>query len=359
MALVECSECKAKISDKALSCPKCGYIFSIKNVLKIEKPSVNKSFETLPPLTTLPLESETKKQNPLVLWLVAALVVLVVILVVLLSNQKSGVDTTSSRNIYPSQKSDYQPQVDDKENQRMREQLAAAEAEKQHLSAELKRKQDSERKMLASQVSQESSQTALTENPVESPNTNLVAWWKLNEGSGRTVNDSSGNNHTGQLSGGASWNSGGGINFNGGRNAVIFEDSPFQLNEGSLELLVNISQFNNGIIMEKDNYGYVGDGRLIALPNGDVYFELQGISQSSGAGIQSPAQANTDLQIIVEWGPRGMKLFINNQLVASNPNTSSITSPGRPLTLGSTLSSSMNSFIGVIKEVKVYNTNIK
>lgn len=52
--------------------------------------------------------------------------------------------------------------------------------------------------------------TATVTNTPTRTNTapNLVAWWKLDEGSGLSAMDGSGNGHTGFLIGGPLWSSG-------------------------------------------------------------------------------------------------------------------------------------------------------
>ena len=65
--------------------------------------------------------------------------------------------------------------------------------------------------------------------PVEPNNDGLVAHWKLDEGTGTTANDSSGNGHDGTLTNGAQWttgNIGGAVSFDGTDDYVDVPYSP-------------------------------------------------------------------------------------------------------------------------------------
>lgn len=90
----------------------------------------------------------------------------------------------------------------------------------------------------------------------------LVGWWKLDEGSGTTANDSSGQGNTGTLTNGPTWTSGkrdGSINFDGNNDYITVPDTsilemsfPF-----SVSAWINTTTVNNTVILEKDsNSGY-------------------------------------------------------------------------------------------------------
>lgn len=189
--------------------------------------------------------------------------------------------------------------------------------------------------------------------------TSLLASWPLDEGTGTIANDISGNGYHGTLSSGVTW-AVGGLNLNGGNNAVSFIDSVFRMNEGSWQVTINAVSGQNGWIICKDNFGYMDDGILWLESNGNVWFDIHVNSTSSTQSITSTSTIpyGVDVTLTAEWGSNGMKLFINETLVGTNPYTGPIISVGRPLMLGQDIGNPTG-YNGIIKDVKVYNTYIK
>lgn len=186
-----------------------------------------------------------------------------------------------------------------------------------------------------------------------------LAWWPLDEGTGTIASDISGNELHGVLSTGVTWATGG-LNLNGGNNAVVFHDSVFRMNEGTWQVTINAIAGQSGWIMSKDNFDYEDDGFLILDSDGKVSFNIHDNSTNSTEYILSSINIpyGVDVVLTAEWGSNGMKLFINEELVGTNPYNGPIISPGRPLMLGQNIGTP-SGYTGVIKDVKVYNTYIK
>lgn len=187
----------------------------------------------------------------------------------------------------------------------------------------------------------------------------LIAWWPLDEGTGSIANDLSGNGHQGELSPGVTWTTGG-LNLNGGNNAVSFSDAVFRMNEGSWQVTINAVSGQSGWIMCKDNFGYMDDGFLYLQNDGKVGFDIHVHSTNTTQSTTSSSSIplGVDVVITAGWGSGGMKLFINDNLVGTNTYTGPIISESRPLMLGQNIGNP-TSFNGIIKDVKVYNTYIK
>jgi hypothetical protein len=90
-----------------------------------------------------------------------------------------------------------------------------------------------------------------------------IAWWKLDEGTGPTAADASGNGHTGTLQGGAVWapgHSGSGISFDGMAALVDAGTSDALQLTGSLTITAWIFP---------RTYGGIGLGRIVNRRNGE------------------------------------------------------------------------------------------
>lgn len=190
----------------------------------------------------------------------------------------------------------------------------------------------------------------------------LRAWWPLGEGSGTIAHDSSGHGHHSTV-----FNAGwavGGVQLSQNTHSVDFPDMPFRLIEGTWDVIVNVSTFNNGwsvsSVLEKDGTGYGNNGRLLVTSAGRVQWTLDDSASRTSPTVLSPdsIHTNTDTRITAQWGSSGMRLFIDGDLVGSNSHPGRITAVGRPLTIGSHFSGS-RSMIGVVKDVKVYNRNLR
>ncbi|MBI5475398.1 MAG: hypothetical protein HY964_01515 [Ignavibacteriales bacterium] len=188
-----------------------------------------------------------------------------------------------------------------------------------------------------------------------------LAHWPCDEGVGTILHDHSGNGfNSDSMSAGVSWVAGG-INLNGGYNSVFFSDSIFRLSEGTWQVTINADSGKKGWILAKDNFGFNDDGMLTLEEDGYLYFTIHpkdsAYAKSAVANKLTPR--GVDIVVTAQWGASGMKLFINNELVGSDPYTGPILSLGRPFCLGYGYTFGGASFDGVIKDVVIYNQSIK
>src|SRR5208283_2377671 len=86
----------------------------------------------------------------------------------------------------------------------------------------------------------------------------LIAWWQLNEGSGTTAIDSSGNNYQGTIDG-ATWSSAQGIsalNFDGVSNYVALPSLPLtSINSLTVAAWINSDLTQSGYVLYNGNSG--------------------------------------------------------------------------------------------------------
>jgi outer membrane protein assembly factor BamB len=212
-----------------------------------------------------------------------------------------------------------------------------------------------------------------TANPT--PKSDLIAWWKLNEGDGTVVSDSSGNNYQGTIHG-ASWIS------NQGNNFLDFNGISDYVSLPSLDLTnldsltvctwINSDLTNVGFIMY---HGYLGE---FELGNGDLGEDTQSLNINStyasfsvklldanwyGVQSSSPMQPNIWHQVVGVWVKgASLKIYVDGTFAGENNKIAPLRlyNPGSsfPSSLGIYSQDQWNQqdfFKGQISNVMVYN----
>jgi hypothetical protein len=188
----------------------------------------------------------------------------------------------------------------------------------------------------------------------------LVAAYGFNEGTGATVADVSGNNNNGTISG-ATWTTqgryGSALSFNG-INSVVRIASAASLNLASamtLEAWVKPTAPQSGwrTIMQHEVDAYFlnasnDNGPL--LPSGGGTFNGT-VAYVSGS-TANPVNAWTHVALTYDGAT--LRLYVNDNLAASQPRTGSIQTNSNPLWIGGN-SPYGEYFQGMIDEVRVYN----
>lgn len=167
---------------------------------------------------------------------------------------------------------------------------------------------------------------------VTNPNLNssaggLVGWWKLNEGSGSTATDSSGNGNNGTIGSGITWVSGyqghQALNFPTGFNSRValssssiasFSNTPF-----SVSVWINIPSYTTeaGFVGTSQ---YLGGGYSMGEANdgsGKAAFFTDTSSQQYYMTDTSPLPLNTWTNMIGTFDGTTLRLYRNGSLVAS------------------------------------------
>ncbi len=191
-------------------------------------------------------------------------------------------------------------------------------------------------------------------------NSGLVAAYSFNDGTGTTVADLSGNRNTGTISN-ATWTASGkygnALVFNGTSSIVTINDSDsLHLTTGmTLEAWVNPVAAPGGwvdvIYKQNDNYlleasSTVGLGGPTAA--GTFGDGLQSVAGSSALTL------NTWTHVAVTFDGANLTVWVNGVNVASQPQTSPLTTSILPLQVGGD-SIYGQYFTGTIDEVRIYN----
>jgi hypothetical protein len=201
--------------------------------------------------------------------------------------------------------------------------------------------------------------TLLQPISVSAETNGLVAAWSFNEGSGATVADSSGLNHTGTISGAvwtASGRYGNGLSFNGTNAMVTVPDSPaLDLSTGMTLMAWVNSTTATGVrdVIIKEGPGsdfynvYYRNWR--GQPEANVL-----IGGSNRVAEGTALAANTWIHVAGTYDGATLRLFINGAQVKSTAVTGAIPASTGLLRIGGN-SLWGEFFQGVIDEVRVYN----
>jgi len=193
------------------------------------------------------------------------------------------------------------------------------------------------------------------------PTTSPIAAYNFNEGTGTTLNDVSGNNNTGAISG-ATWNSsgkfGGALAFDGVGNYVTVNDSPsLRLTTGmTLEAWIYpyfLSDWRNILMKQRT-------GNLSYSLYAHTYLNQPSVEIATGGG-NSEAQGtsilplNTWTHIASTYDGASLKFYVNGTLVTTKSVTGLIVTTSDPLRIGGN-SVWGEYFSGLIDDVRIHNT---
>ncbi|MEK7642063.1 MAG: LamG-like jellyroll fold domain-containing protein, partial [Patescibacteria group bacterium] len=190
--------------------------------------------------------------------------------------------------------------------------------------------------------------TVTVSNAVIPVSTTLSAYWNLNQTSGTTATDSSGNSRTATLLGSPTWTTG------VAGNGLLFNGTSAYVNAGnigsatfSISAWVNMSSSQSGwgsIAMKQSSFG-------LEVQNGAVYANV-GNGSSWTNTIQAPLASGVWKHVVQTYDGTTNRLYVDGILVASGAG--SFTNTSANLLLGSWNGSS-EFFNGKIDEVRVYS----
>ena len=211
--------------------------------------------------------------------------------------------------------------------------------------------------------------------PPEPENPELMAWWKLNEGSGTVVTDSSGNRYQGTIHG-AHW-----MNYLG-KISLYFDGVSDYVSLPSLDLTnldsLTVAAWINSDLTEVGFIMYHGNLGEFQMGNGDLGQDTQDLNINSthasfavkltdyqwyGVQSSSPMKPNIWHQIVGVWEKGvSLKVYIDGVLAGENDNIPAerLYNPGSwfPSSLGIYSQDKWNQqdfFKGQISDVKVFN----
>ncbi|MGB2591015.1 MAG: LamG-like jellyroll fold domain-containing protein, partial [Candidatus Acidiferrum sp.] len=197
---------------------------------------------------------------------------------------------------------------------------------------------------------------------VHAASTGLVAAYSFNEGSGSTVNDSSGNGNNGTVSG-ATWTTtgkyGGALSFNGKSSRVVVNDSAsLHLSSGmTLEAWVSPTNVPNSwedVIYKQNDIYFLEAGSGVSKnpPAIGATFASHGDQYIAGLTALS---ANTWTHLAATYDGSTLLLYVNGvQVVSRSISSDSVSISTNALQIGGDALYGQY-FKGIIDEVRIYN----
>ena len=189
----------------------------------------------------------------------------------------------------------------------------------------------------------------------------LAAHWKLDDGSGPTAGDSSGNGNSGALQNGPTWTAGqvgGALSLDGVDDYVDIPNSPSLSPTGAITLAawVNSRAPASGVVqMILGKYsGAVGGPYFLRIQgSGVVRFGVAG-TNLTGARVLN---ANTWYHVAATYDGAQMRLYVNGALDGSVAKTGAMTDNGLNVNIGQLVGSG-GSFNGLLDDVRVYDRGL-
>ena len=168
-----------------------------------------------------------------------------------------------------------------------------------------------------------------------------IAYWQFNETSGTTLVDTSGNHDGTYLRGAESETDKHGIgagagDFDGKNDRIeIPHPADMELSSGSITVWFNSDDVDDKqSLFSKDSSSFDNGGHLTAfVDDGMVKIRLQSGDDSYWVDGGSLTD-NSWSQITFNWGPGGMELYVDGQLVDTNTYTGGIENNTEPLVIG-------------------------
>src|SRR3989344_915725 len=216
---------------------------------------------------------------------------------------------------------------------------------------------------ISKQVATVTSQTQFAQVVVPSTS-GLVGYYTLNEGSGGTANDTSGNNNTGSISG-AIWTTGkiaGALSFNGTSNFISIPDSDSLdiTGAGTIATWINLSINRWNGVFAKGNVNDDGKSYNYAMEvKNDNHVVCVFGNGTTNNTVTSTATiiANQLTHVACTWDGSNFKLYINGALNTSVSQTITPSANTSPLYLGK-FGGNVDYLQGLLDEVRIYNRSL-
>jgi len=192
------------------------------------------------------------------------------------------------------------------------------------------------------------------------PTSGLRGWWKMNEGTGTTAADSSGNGNTGTLTGGPTWSSG------IASNAVVLDGVNDYVNVGDSATLENNATFTFAAWINPDQFFSSRDNYLMHKEKVLRWGFLSATSRqptvdigsgSGNPGWQGASTSSTQINsnewthLSVTYTNSTVKFYVNGLLTDSITKTYTMGSNNKAYSL----STATQAFDGKLDDVRYYN----
>ena len=187
------------------------------------------------------------------------------------------------------------------------------------------------------------------------------AYWKFDETSGTSADDSSGNSYTAVVVGGCAWTPGlfgNGLNFNGSTGYVLsWIDIPET--EYSVSLWFKTTSPNGGLFAAVDGtLGDNGHDRHIYLNNGNITVRVWDTEIISTTGLNLADGQWHHVVHTIGGSIGGQRIYVDGVLRASGVKTASQFDWQSEILIGFSNDASPNYFNGTIDDVRIYDSTL-
>lgn len=204
---------------------------------------------------------------------------------------------------------------------------------------------------------QDSDETTVTIK-IPPPTSDLVGWWKFDEGSGTTAADSSGNNNTANIQNGG-WGSGkiaGALQMDGGNNSIVRIPNSTSLRTTTNTITVMGWAYrtaNHNVAVISHNYPDV----FFGFHGPQFKWQFRNTSNQFVECYAGNAPLNQWFHLAGTYDGSNGKLYVNGSEICSKPLTGSIPMSDAPFTISGYLSGStiIDEITGKIDDVRIYN----
>lgn len=199
----------------------------------------------------------------------------------------------------------------------------------------------------------------------------LVGYWALNEGSGSNAGDSSGNGHSGSLSGGPTWTtgkSGAGLSFNGSGTSVAISGSAVNTSSSySVAAWVQLNNLNNwSTAVSQDGSNVSGFFLQYTSPSGGTdggkfAFSLVSADSTSGTSVRATSPFSPSANVwyhlvgVYDSGANTSKLYVNGVLASTRSVTAAWNATGNTAIGRAKWGGATDFWPGLIDDVRIYN----
>jgi Ca2+-binding RTX toxin-like protein len=177
-----------------------------------------------------------------------------------------------------------------------------------------------------------------------------IAYWSMNEDTGRTLHDTAGTAQDGTLYGSqpdlgdagvpssqAPFGADSSVDLHESRDqyVAVAHSAEFAVAQGTIQLWFNAENANEKqALFSKDRDGRGAGQLLIWLDDRDLKVKLESSSADHTIVASNVVSSGTWHQLTFTFGPAGMKLYVNGALVGSNAYTGGLASNSQPIVIG-------------------------
>jgi len=195
----------------------------------------------------------------------------------------------------------------------------------------------------------------------ESCSSGPIAYWKLDEGSGSTVKDSSGNNISGTISG-ATWTT----TAKSGGKALLFDGNNDYVSVGNSSILnpteaISVQAWiytkaytTSARIISKETSTTANPYALELVSSRNIKFFIGDGTTETGTPNIDFTLLNTWVHVVGTYDGQNIKIYINGVLKGTTPRTGAIPLKTTKVLFGNNPDLSRD-FNGIIDEVKIWN----